>query len=99
MNVMHPIENKTEFLNKNKNITFGDNFVDKKVYDESLVQEKTLKNNMCLVVNPTEVNNFSLKMNFAKKDYIKGNPASSLVLYEMLNRGSEFKNNNMIKRI
>ncbi len=97
LNVMHPIENKTEFLNKNKNITFGDNFVDKKVYDESLVQEKTLKNNMCLVVNPTEVNNFSLKMNFAKKDYIKGNPASSLVLYEMLNRGSEFKNNNMIK--
>ena len=71
LNVMHPIENKTEFLNKNKNVTFGNSFVDKKVYDENLVQEKTLSNNMSLVVNPTEVNNFSLKINFAKKDYLK----------------------------
>lgn len=98
LNVMHPIENKTEFLNKNKNVTFGNSFVDKKVYDENLVQEKTLSNNMSLVVNPTEVNNFSLKINFAKKDYLKeGNPASCFILSEILNRGSAFKNNHLLK--
>ena len=97
LNVMHPIENKTQFTNKNKNITFGNNFIDKKVYDESLVQEKTLNNNMALIVNPIEVNNFSLKLKFTKNDYIKGNPTAAIVLYEMLNRGSEFKNNHMIK--
>ena len=97
INVMHPLDNKAEFFNKNKNITFGNNFIDKKVYDESLVQEKILGNNINVIINPTEVNNFSLKVNFISNDFIKGNPTASMVLNEMLNRGSEFKNNHMIK--
>ncbi len=97
LNVVHPVINKTEFANKNKNITFGSNYIDKKVYDESLVLEKKLDNNLNLVINPTEVNNYSLKLKFLKENYIKCNPASTLVLYEMLNRGSEYKNNHMMK--
>ena len=97
LNVMHPIENKAEFLNKNKNITFGNNFIDKKVYDESLVKEKTLDNNINLIINPTDVNNFSFKVNFIKNDFVKVNPTAVIILNGILNRGSEFKNNNMIK--
>ena len=83
--VVHP--EKTHSNNSNK-IAFGGEYVQKDIFDEEQIQEKTIKNNIELTLNPTEIARNSVYMVFDTKYYPNINPTCAFVLSEMLNRGN-----------
>ena len=95
VSVVHPESNNQaqiiENYKKANSVSFKGR-LEEKTFDQSKLKHYKLHNNMELVINPNESDIVNFKTVLDTHYPANANPAAALILYFMLNEGSQFKN-------